>query len=216
MSVVARGEPLPSVDFHCPLLSMPMACNTSIISIPAAVPYLSAASAQQEKWQERIDTLAANSSSRKMRVGLACSGNPKLANDRNRSIPLEKFGPLLDSDAAFFLMQKECRPADESFLTTQPRIHDLRAELHDFTDTAAALTQLDLLITVDTSVAHLAGALGTPVALLLPFVPDWRWLLQRNDSPWYPGMRLYRQPAIGDWDSALTEVAKAIRGNAYR
>ncbi|MEC5387046.1 tetratricopeptide repeat protein [Uliginosibacterium sp. H3] len=206
--IVARGDELPTTDLHFPLLSMPMAFNTIVPGIPASVPYLTASGEEQDEWQQRIATLAGDGTQRKQRIGLACSGNPKLANDRNRSIPLEKFLPLLEADASFFLMQKDCRPADAAWLAGQPRIHDLREHFSDFSDTAAALTQLDLLVTVDTSVAHLAGALGTPVALLLPFVPDWRWLLQRNDSPWYPGMRLYRQPAIGDWDSVLAEVRR--------
>jgi tetratricopeptide (TPR) repeat protein len=210
-AVVARAAQLPATDFHYPLLSMPMASNTTLQNIPSANPYLAASAEKHEEWQLRIEALAPHAvAARKIRVGLACSGNPKLANDRNRSIPLEKFSPLLSYDATFVLMQKECREADEAFLRAQPKIHDLRTALHDFTDTAAALTNLDLLITVDTSVAHLAGALGTPVWLLLPFVPDWRWLLGRKDSPWYPGMRLYRQSAMGDWDSVMAQALAAL------
>ncbi|HSD39167.1 MAG TPA: tetratricopeptide repeat-containing glycosyltransferase family protein [Rhodocyclaceae bacterium] len=215
-TVVARGEPLPPTDFHFPLLSMPMACNTTLQNVPSSVPYLTAPGDKLEAWQERMATLAADGQQRKPRIGLACSGNPKLANDRNRSIPLAAFQPLLDCDASFFLVQKECRPADEAFLREQLKIHDLRNPLVDFTDTAAALTQLDMLVTVDTSVTHLAGALGTPVALLLPFVPDWRWLLQRQDSPWYPGMRLYRQPEIGDWGSVIQTVTRELKKTLAR
>lgn len=204
--VRTAADTLADADFHCPLLSLPGRLGDK--AIPAAVPYLEVSAVALEKWKTRIDALAPGS---RRRIGIACSGNSKLANDRNRSIALELFAPLFALDADFFLVQKECRPGDEAFLQSRPEIRDLRAELNDFVDTAAVLSELDLLISVDTSVAHLAGALARPVWVLLPFAPDWRWQLSREDSPWYPTARLWRQSAIGDWAGVIARLTEALR-----
>ena len=204
-SVVARGTAAPAADYHCSLLDLPLRLNTTLASVPARVPYLKPDAAREQAWAARL------ASARKPRIGLVCSGNPKLANDRNRSIPLAAFASLLNDSASFYMLQKEYRADDLATLSATPQITDLSAELNDFEDTAAVIAQLDLVICVDTSVAHLAGALGKPVWILLPFAPDWRWLLDRTDSPWYPGARLYRQTRIGDWSSLIQRVAADLR-----
>lgn len=192
-------EAPPRHDYQCPLLSLPLALAADAPGIPAEVPYLRADPARAESWKRML------AADRGPRIGLVCSGNPNHLNDRHRSIPLRQFAPLLDAGAAFYLLQQDCRPDDADFLAGSA-IRDLRAQLVDFTETAAAIAGLDLVISVDTSVVHLAGALGRPVWALLPFAPDWRWMLEREDSPWYPTARLFRQPALGDWKTAIEKV----------
>ena len=180
---------LPAFDFHCPLTSLPLAFGTRLDTIPVE-PYLPPAAADRvQAWERRLGP------HEKLRVGLVWSGNPKHWNDRNRSISLRSLSRLFDMDVTFVSLQKDPRPQDAEVLRQRPGIVDLTAELTDFGQTAALLSCLDLLISVDTSVAHLAGALGRPVWLLLPHVPDFRWLLGRDDSPWYPTLRLFRQGA---------------------
>jgi hypothetical protein len=146
-----------------------------------------------------------------LRVGLVWSGNPAHANDRNRSIPFTELTPLLHQGIEFVGLQREVRPADEAALAGVPAIENLGPALKDFADTAALVASLDLVISVDTSVAHLAGALGKPVWVMLPYAPDWRWLLDRDDSPWYPTMRLFRQTAAGDWKGVVARIADALK-----
>jgi hypothetical protein len=203
--VIARGEALPPFDLHCPLLSLPLAFRTDAASIPAPRSYLAADPARIAHWQAKLGT--ANLPC----IGLAWSGSPGHRNDRNRSIPLETLARLCDAGWRFVGLQKDVREADRAALRAQPAIMNLGEELADFNDTAALLACLDLVVCVDTAVAHLAGALGTPVWILLPFAPDWRWLLEREDSPWYPTARLFRQPAPGDWDSVLGRVATELK-----
>ncbi|MBI3191520.1 MAG: hypothetical protein HYZ36_02565, partial [Pedosphaera parvula] len=170
---------------------------------PAEVPYLAAPSLASD----RFSTLQATT---KFKVGLVWAGNPQHKNDLNRSIPLSRFAPLLATpNTAFFGLQVGPRSADLAQLTANRPV-DLSGSLRSFSDTAAVLNALDLLISVDTSVVHLAGALGRPVWTLVPFVPDWRWLMDRDDTPWYPPMRLFRQPVIGDWDSAIQTVGREL------
>jgi tetratricopeptide (TPR) repeat protein len=191
---------LPAFDFHCPLTSLPLAFGTRLHTIPAE-PYLPPAAADRvEAWESRLGPRE------KLRVGLVWSGNAKHWNDRNRSIPLRSLLRLLDVDATFVSLQKDPRPQDAETLRQRPRIVDLTADLTDFAETAALLSCLDVLISVDTSVAHLAGALGRPVWLLLPHVPDFCWLLGRDGSPWYPTLRLFRQGATRDYESVLDRV----------
>jgi len=161
------------------------------------------------------DTPPTLDSSGGFKVGLVWAGNPKHKNDANRSVGFEQFQPLLDMEGIdFYSLQVGERSRDigaPGLSGLDGKISDLGKDLGDFADTAAAIGQLDLVITVDTSVAHLAGALAKPVWTLLPWVPDWRWLLDRDDSPWYPTMRLFRQPAAGDWDAVIGEVRAALR-----
>ena len=209
-TVMAATESPPAHDYHCPLLSLPLAMGTNDISdIPDEVPYLAATPDKVQAWKQVIRD------GNGLKVGIVCSGNPNQANDRNRSAPLRQFSPLLETGASFYLLQTDCRPEDEAFLSSTPQIADLRRRLTDFTETAAAIACLDLVIAVDTSVAHLAGALGKPVWILLSFSPDWRWMLERDDCPWYPSARLFRQTEIGDWRPVIEKVRAAL-AEAYR
>ncbi|WP_018605787.1 tetratricopeptide repeat protein [Uliginosibacterium gangwonense] len=203
ISVVARGEVVPVTDYQCSVMDLPGALGITAANIPATIPYLAADLTRKEYWAERLADV-------RPKIGLVCSGNPKLLNDHHRSIPLQMFAPLVQH-APCCLLQKECRQADVAWLAANPELLDLRVELRDFQDTAAIIASLELVISVDTSVAHLAGALGRPVWLLLPFAPDWRWQLVRDDSPWYPGMRLYRQPRHGDWGCVLQQVVSDLQ-----
>jgi hypothetical protein len=144
-------------------------------------------------------------------VGLAWSGSTTLRNDRNRSIALERFDGVRDMPATFIALQKEIREADRPALEGGRPVEHFEDELADFRDTAALAALMDVVITVDTAIAHLAGAMGKTVWILLPFSPDWRWLLDRDDSPWYPSARLFRQPRPGDWDTVLERVAAELR-----
>jgi hypothetical protein len=145
-----------------------------------------------------------------LRVGLVWSGNPNHGNDRNRSLPLRLLARILDADATFVSLQRDIRPDDQGVLRERTDIVDLTAELTDFSATAALVSCLDLVITVDTSVAHLSAALGCPTWILLPYVPDYRWLLDRNDSPWYPTARLFRQTEARDYASVLASVRSEL------
>ena len=200
--VEVLGPDLVPVDFdyHSPLMSLPLALGAELGSIPSPEGYLSAEPSLREAWRERLGPAA------RPRVGFVWSGNPTHKNDRNRSLPLAKLEVLLRTDVEWICLQKDLRPGEADLLQTlgARRVSD---QLFDFDQTAALVAELDLVITVDTSVAHLAGALGKSVWVLLPFNPDWRWLLGRNDSPWYSGARLFRQPRPGDYDSVLREVA---------
>jgi tetratricopeptide (TPR) repeat protein len=190
---VERGSPLPSFDFHCPLLSLPLAFKTQMDSIPSSVPYLFSDPEKVSRWQSRLGAKY------KPRVGIVWSGSPTHKNDRNRSILLSQLIKHLPDDCLYVSLQKEVRDTDKDVLGYRNDILHYGSELNDFSDTAALCELMDIVISVDTSVAHLAGALGKEVWILLPYVPDWRWLLDRNDSPWYPTAKLYRQEVIGDW-----------------
>jgi hypothetical protein len=199
------GGQLPHIDMHCPICSLPLAFGTRLDTIPTATSYLPApAKSRVQAWEGRLGPHA------RLRVGVVWSGSLTHTNDHNRSIPLRMFSRILDVDATFVSLQKDPRPSDTAILRERSEIIDLTAALTDFTDTAALISCLDLVITVDTSVAHLAGALGCPTWLLLPFTPDWRWLLDRDDSPWYPSMRLFRQTETGDYAPVLDRVRSEL------
>lgn len=202
--IYAMGEPLPAFDFHCPLLSLPFVFNTRLTSIPSDVPYLRSNPDRVALWRARLGNASLP------RIGIAWAGSAIHENDRNRSIALSKFSEITSSQAMFVSLQKEIKDADKACLHHRGDILFLGDTLEDFTDTAALVELMDLVITVDTSVAHLAGALGKPVWLLLPFVPDWRWMLERADSPWYPTARLFRQPRMGDWDSVVATISAEV------
>jgi len=202
--VHGRGTALPGFDLQAPLMSLPGLFGTRLDSVPADVPYLRADPLRVAAWRARVGAPAG-----RLRIGLAVSGSAHHANDVNRSIPLHRMRPLYGL-ADWYLLQKELRPSDEIELARSP-LRDLRSELLDFGETAAAIASLDLVISVDTALVHLAGALGRPVWILLPYLPDWRWLLERSDSPWYPSARLFRAPAPGDWDAVIGELAAALR-----
>lgn len=200
----AFGETLPAFDCHCPLLSLPLAFKTTLASIPADVPYLGSDPIAGCKWRSKLGNPTLP------RVGLAWSGATTHRNDANRSIPLANFARLVSERAQLVSLQKEVRAADKLVLDERKDIQYLGDDLDDFTDTAAVVELMDLVITVDTVVAHLAGAMGKPVWILLPFNPDWRWLLEREDSPWYPTARLFRQPAPGDWNTVIARLKSAL------
>jgi hypothetical protein len=204
-AVFNLGDPLPSFDLQCPLLSLPLAFGTELGTIPGREPYLRSSDASRMIWSERLPQR------QPLRVGLVWAGNPELKNDRNRSIPLERMAPLLAMPGVQFVsLQRDVRSGDAEVLMRSDQLTDISADLQDFDDTAAVVSLLDLVIAVDTAVAHLAGALGKPVWLLLPFGPDPRWMLDREDSPWYPTARLFRQPKRGDWDFVLARVCQEV------
>jgi hypothetical protein len=157
-------------------------------------------------WEDRLGPR------NRFRVGLVWSGNPAHKNDHNRSIALRTLAPVLDCDVQFVSLQKDVRHPDKAFLGERSDIVELTEHLADFSDTAALISCLDLVLSVDTSVVHLAGALGARVWTMLPFGPDWRWLLNRDDSPWYQSMRLFRQPKRGDWASVADHVRLELEG----
>jgi hypothetical protein len=203
--VITRGEALPQHDFHCPLMSLALAFGTTLDTIPHAVPYLEAPQEHLERWRARLGAR------RRPRVGLAWSGSTTLRNDRNRSIALEQLAPLRALPFDFHSLQKEVRPGDAAALASGPPVETFGDELADFRDTAALVQLMDLVISVDTAVAHLAGALAKPVWILLPWSPDWRWLLGRRESPWYPTARLWRQASPGDWRGVIERVREEAR-----
>lgn len=197
--VVPSGSDPAGVDLHCPLMDVAALLGTNLHNIPDSVPYLHPSQGSLESWGKRLGPRV------RPRIGIAWSGNPKLLVDRRRSIPFDQFAPLLDLEAEFFTIQPDLsapgHPAAEF-------IHAGGAAIRDFMDTAALISHMDLVISVDTAVAHLAGALGKPVWILLPLSPDWRWLVERTDSPWYPTARLFRNPGTGPWDPVITEVLR--------
>jgi len=202
-ALFSPGETPPPFDLQCPLMSLPLAFGTRLDTIPGPITDLSGNLARAGAWDRDLPGGV-------LRLGIACSGNPDHARDRERSIPLSLFAPLLRPGVEAFLIQTQLRPSDEAFLAASPGLTDLRPRLTGFGETAAALLAMDAVVCVDTSVAHLAGTLGTPAHLLLPSLPDWRWLLDRADSPWYPSLRLHRRARGEGWESVIARVAAAL------
>ncbi len=196
-ALVATGDPLPPFDFHCSVLSLPLALERTLCEIPAMPRYLRSDEATKRRWERCLGLKELK------RVGLVWSGSAGHGNDHNRSIPLSLLAPHLPKDCEYVSLQRELREGDRETLSRLPQIRYVGDDISDFSDTAALCDLMDCVISVDTSVAHLAGALGKNAYVLLPFHPDWRWLLDRFDSPWYPSVRLVRQQASGDWGSAL-------------
>lgn len=197
------GSPPPRHDYQVPLMSLPGEFATDLSTIPADVPYLRAAESDTAVWRRRLEKVAGP------RIGIAWKGSPDHPRDRVRSPGLAPLLPLLKlPGAAFVSLQKDGAPDLAAHGATA--VIDMTADLSDFAATAALVDCLDLIVTCDTAVGHLAGALGRPVAMLLPHVPEWRWLLERDDTPWYPTMRLFRQPAAGDWDGAIDALGVYI------
>jgi tetratricopeptide (TPR) repeat protein len=205
VTVLARGEPLPAFDLQCPLLSLPLAFGTQLETIPASIPYLAASAARLADWQGRLPP-------GRPRVGFVWSGQSSHKNDANRSIPLKRLAALFeDPPVRCFSLQNELRDADREVLRGVPDLVDLGGALRDFADTAAVIALLDVVVSVDTAVAHLAGALGKPVVILLPYAADFRWLRSSDHSPWYPTAKLFRQPAFSDWDSVIGRLRDELR-----
>ncbi len=226
-AVIARGEAPPPFDLQCPLGSLPLALKTELATVPAQLPYLSADQAHLSKWSARIENLP------RPRIAIAWAGNPAHDNDRNRSVALSAMAPLFPhsnptragegrmgtgaagqgggTGASFISIQRELRGDDAAQLAAQPSVTHIGGELADFDDTAAVLALCDLLVSVDTAPVHLAGAMGRPVWVLVPFAPDWRWTREGETTPWYPNARLFRQTALGDWNGVIARVAAALQ-----
>ncbi len=201
---VPRGAPLPAFDYHCPLMSLPLAFKTDLRNIPASVPYIRGDPARVATWQAKLGTRG------KSRVGLVWGGSAALRNDR-RSMALSEMLPLVRGWAEWVSLQKEVRETDAALLQARADLIHFGEQLTDFGDTAALVELMDIVVTIDTSVANLAGAMGKPVWILLPWNPhDWRWMLDRADSPWYPTARLFRQSAAGDWASVVDQVGAEL------
>lgn len=199
------SDPNTRFDYHVPLLSLPQLFQTDPAAIPAEIPYLKASPEKAAHWRSRIDPS-------RFSVGIVWAGKPSHRNDRNRSCPLETFYPLLTMEGIQVIgLQKGEAAAQAAGLSLPTDFQNVGPALDSFEDTAGMIENLDLMITVDTSVAHLAGAMGRPVWLLVPFSPDWRWLLDRNDTPWYPTMRLFRQTEPGDWGAVFRKVKKELK-----
>ena len=199
-TLITRGIALPDFDCHCPLLSLPLAFNTTLETIPVSAGYLRADPVKTAHWR---CTLAQKSG---VRVGLAWSGSTLHKNDQNRSIPLAEFLKHLPPGFEYVSLQKELRDIDRRVLESTPSVSDFSDRLNDFSDTAALCACMDVVVSVDTSVAHLGGALGKRTWVLLPYHADWRWLTDRDDSPWYRSVRLFRQAEIGDWSDVLKRI----------
>jgi tetratricopeptide (TPR) repeat protein len=203
ITVIGQNEEPTDFDLHCPLLSMPLGFATRVETIPSLPEnYLKVSAGEVAAWQEKLPE-------KRRRIGVTWSGRPTHPNDANRSLPLIRLQGLLNPDDTWISLQKEVRETDRPALEALGLL-DPSPAIHDFADTAALISTLDLVITVDTSVAHLAGALGKPCWVMLPFAPDFRWLLDREDSPWYPSIRLFRQQRPGDWDGVVARLNAAL------
>lgn len=206
VKTIASGD-LPEIDFACALMSLPTRFATRLETIPGQIPYLTAPTERLDAWRSRLGV------STRRRVGVVWSGNARHANDRNRSLTLAQVrqaAAIAGHEVEFFSLQKETRAADEAVMHEWEGLRHFGPQLRDFGDTAALVMLMDLVISVDTSVAHLTGALGRPLSLLLPYAPDWRWLVGRTDSPWYSTAKLYRQHVAGDWSAPLAQAMAEI------
>jgi len=204
VTLIKQGDEIPPFDMHCPMMSLPHAFKTTVTTIPADIPYLYAQDNKTKLWKDKLGLKT------KLRIGLVWSGSNSHENDLNRSLLLRQLTPIFDLSFEFHSLQKEIRPDDLEALNVLNQVHQHQDALNDFSDTAALIANMDLVISVDTSVAHLTGAMGKKVFILLPFAPDYRWMLDREDSPWYPTATLCRQTAINDWNSAIDQVKLAL------
>jgi Glycosyltransferase family 9 (heptosyltransferase) len=203
--LIGRDRVPPAFDLHCELMNLPMALGLRLADLPGAVPYLKADPALVDRWRERLAALP------RPLVALTWAGSPSNAHDRKRSLSLARLAPLAAVDGVTFVStQKGPKAAQAETPPHGMRLVDLGEEVRNFDDTAAVLSVVDLLVSIDSSPVHLAGALGRPVWTMLPFVAEWRWLLAREDSPWYPTMRLFRQPSRRDWPAVLERVAREL------
>ena len=205
--VITVGEGLPEFQFHCPLMGLARVFNTTLDTIPGEAPYICVPEKRSAQWKKKIGDKAAS-----LRVGIVWAGNADYADDKYRSCSLEDFAPLMTLEGVeFFSLQKGASNEEDKKWLSAQKIIDLEEDLKDFSHTAACIEQLDLVISVDTAVAHLAGALNKPVWVVLPHVCDWRWLQKGNTTPWYPSARLFRQPRRKDWGGLFHGVTKALQ-----
>jgi FKBP-type peptidyl-prolyl cis-trans isomerase 2/TolA-binding protein len=204
--IIPRNSIVPEFDYYCSLLSLPLIFNTTINNIPQNIPYINATKKSIKYWHNKL-----SNNQNKMKIGIVWAGNPKHKMDKKRSIPLKTYYPLFDlKGVAFYSLQKGKGSEQVDDESKKMGLIDLTNEINDFSDTAGFIMNLDLVITVDTAVAHLAGALGRPVWVLIPYIPDWRWMLNREDSPWYPTMRLFRQSSRGDWETVVIKIRQEL------
>ena len=205
VSIITFADPLPSHNFNCPLMSLPLAFGTTLESVPSNVPYLSARADQVENWRNQLEPPTG------LRIGLVWAGRRREPVNRTRDMGLEVFDPMTRLDVEIISLQKEIPDEDRRVLKSMPKISCLGEKLSDFADTAALIENLDLVIGVDSAVAHLAGAMGKPVWIMLRHSGEWRWLLERNDSPWYPTARLFRQKKPGDWAGVVSDITQQLQ-----
>jgi tetratricopeptide (TPR) repeat protein len=204
LTVIAHGDPLPDFDLHCPLMSLPLAFGTNLATIPAGIPYIAPPAADVGEWRARLR-------GRKPTIGLAWAGDPWHKNDGNRSLRLAMLRDLLElPNVELVSLQQEICAEDVEVLRAHPGCIKICGPFRDFAETAAVIAALDAVVAVDTAVAHLAGAMGKPLYLLLPFGADFRWLRERSDSPWYPTAHLFRQHAFNDWSRPIGSVRQYL------
>ncbi|MFJ3058138.1 tetratricopeptide repeat protein [Herbaspirillum sp. NPDC087042] len=202
--VILEGSLPPPFDYHCELMSLPLALGLQMSDLPGKMPYLVADPARVDKWRLRLADLP------RPLVGLVWAGRPSHANDARRSLSLAELAPLARPGTSFLALQKGPAAEQTAQVPSGMALYSLSGEIQDFDDTAAILSLLNVLVSVDSSPVHLAGALGCPAWVMLPFLPDWRWLMQRHDSPWYPSLRLFRQPARGQWQPVLQAIGNEL------
>jgi hypothetical protein len=209
LTVIKEGETLPAFDVVCPVMSLPFALKTSLETIPSSSPYLSVSDTKKQYWQAKIGKKT------KPRIGVVWSGSMTNPIDNNqcarRNIPLAQLKPLFDLPFEFYVLQKDIRPEDKPILDGLRQLHFHQDELKDFADTAALIQEMDVVISVCTSVAHLAGALGHKTWVLLPYSADYRWMLNEKDSPWYPSVALIRSEKIGDWAGVVQQITQQLK-----
>jgi hypothetical protein len=202
--IIRDGQAYPKLDYYCPLMSLPMELGIELNTIPNKLPYLYSEVKKRKEWSKRLGK------TKKMRIGLAWSGNAGFPGDKLRSIALEKLSGLNSDKIEWHSLHKEYRQADKAELEVRSDIYSWHTHIQDFSDTAALIDLMDVVISVDTAIAHLAGAMNKPVWILLPLKPDWRWLLGREDSPWYQSARLFRQTKYADWDDVVSRISSLV------
>ena len=202
IKVIENGEKITNFDYQIPVMSLPLAFKTNLNNIPKKIPYLNVSDDLVEKWSKKLGP------KKKLRIGLTWSGNPKYKRDKIRSMRLKKFEPILSENYEFFCLQKEVQNEDLFYLNSS-KIKNFGNE--DFLNTAAIIKNLDLVISTCTSIAHLSGAIGAPTWLLLGYIADWRWLTNRNDTPWYPTVKIFKQTHSGEWDDVIKNVKQRLQ-----
>jgi hypothetical protein len=205
IAVIRNLPTLPAHDLHCPLMSLPLVFGSDLQSLPTDVPYLNAPEASVEKWRNILGERS------KPRIGIVWAGGQRLLNNPTRDMPLRTLLPLFGYEVEWFSLQQSISAADAAILAQMPQVRCVGDEFADFADTAGLVQQLDLLVSIDSSVAHLAGALGKPVCLMLRKAGEWRWLHDHADSPWYPKHRIFRQLSHGAWESVVRDIGEQLK-----
>ncbi len=208
IKIITRDEIVSGIDYQVPLMSLPRLFSTDLSKLPYLENYLKPSPDNLDQWKAKL-----NLNSSRANIGIACSGSEAHINDKNRSMALHFFEPLAKV-ANLFLIQKDLRENDKDFLSHHPEIVFFGSQISTFEDTASIVQQMDLIVTVDTSLIHLSGAMGKASKLLVPWNPEWRWLLDRSDSPWYPSVKIFRQPNAGDWESVIQDVISNMKSVA--